>query len=1002
MDKAENLSWLSSPIARHPDRVRRIVIGGLILVVVLSGLASLNPLIGVISSLLILLLAIIVPRPILIVYGLTLALPLTGGLARGAAIPFLRVSQALLVFGFIFLAIARPTRLGKTRLSAIDLAFVLFLLGEAVFPILALYFHGEGLNLTAIDPVYGDTSLQTLLGPVQYYLLYRIVVGAISSQKQVITILKLIFITSIIVSIIGILQELVPAVSRFILAYYPPVSDIYGRITSTLQFYSGLGAYLAFVLILALVCYTARTHVKIAPLLLAATFVFDSIALILTGTFAAWIGLVVGTLVVFVLMRRIPKPIIYIAIGVGLAALIFQPFLSTRLTDELGAGAAQGLLPQSFAFRIMLWKQIFLPAIGQNLLFGYGPSPAVLALWPAEESQYFLTLLRGGLIYFFSYLLLIAVSFYACWRQIKRKERDAGYYVATALFAILVALSVMNISGEYFTYVGGTQILWMLLAIVVATWQLKGLEQSEHEGVVQGVRGKIVPYMYNGLERGARIARPAIANGDNEPLWLAQQATVQGLVPDYNWAGSDHVAWIEQRFGKFRRFLDWRFLKDSVLVGAGSTLARILGLLFSTVLARFLVPDAYGYFRYVTTLAGIITIAASTYPNSFARSLAAHPEDEEELNRYFTNGIVGAILLLGITLLVSIPILQVLHALDIGAISCIIGLAGFYCYLGLARGLNSAWKMSLSYLVNNASMIVALIVVFGFLHIHTAMAAIVIWGLTYLAPLVMELFRSMPLRFRFHLISKHVLLELVRFAIPMIVSSGAFSIWYGIDIILVENLAPGAAGSYAAAKTLGQLYVFVPSAITLVMMPRVAAANLSKSLRYLALGVAVALLVSLTGFAIVDIWGQKIISLIFGRAFIGAYSPLVILSIGMCIASVNTILEGFLIGRGRPQLAAQAMIVAMVSTGVLGYWFVSWRGGVGASLAFTVGAALAALVMQYKTWRFVLKEGKTPAPEGEKAAAPELRQFMDVTDPALAAVTLKMPIQKARKSDREE
>ncbi len=990
MERADNLSWLSSPIAKRVDKVRWLITGGLVLVAVLAGVASFNPLIGVMISLLILLLALVAPRPILIVYGLTLILPLTGGLARGAVIPLLRVSQALLLLGFLLFAVARPTRLGKIRLSAVDLAFLLFVLGEAVFPVLVLYYNGGSLNLNAVDPLYGDSSLQTLLGPIQYYVLYRIVVGVVSSERQIIPILKLTFIASIIVSIIGILQKIVPAVNRFILTYYPPVSDgtdpssTYARITSTLQHYSGLGAYLTFTLILAITCYISRPRLKIAPVLLWATFIFDSIALILTGTFAAWIGLVVGVLVVFVLMRRIPKPIIYIAIGVALAAIIFQPFLSARLNDELGAGAAQGLLPQSLAFRVMLWKDIFLPAIGQNLLFGYGPAPAVLALWPAEESQYFLTLLRGGLFYFFGYLLLIGVAGYACWRHIKRKDKDPGQVVAIALFAILVALSVMNVSGEYFTYVGGTQVLWMLLAIVVATWQLK-------EGV--GTHKERIGGAGGWRKRSAGVGRHnPLGEGrvDNEVFSFAAQS----LLPDYTWSSIYQPEWVGQRFGKLSRFLDWRFLKDSVLVGAGSTIARVLGLLFSTLLARFLVPDDFGFFRYVVTLAGIITIAASTYPNSIARSLAAYPDDEEAQDRYFTNGIVGIVLLLVLTVLVSVPLLAVLHSLNIGAISCIIGLTGFYFYLGLARGVNSAWKMSLTYLINNVALIAALIVVFGFLHIHSAMAAIVIWGLANLAPLAIELFRPMPLRFHFRLISKRVLLEITRFAIPMIVSSGAFAIWFGIDLLLVENLAPNAAGSYAAAKTLGQLYVFVPSAITLVLMPRVAAANLSKSLRYLAGGIFIALLVSLTGFAIVDIWGQKVISLIFGRGYIDAYGPLVILSVGMCIVSVNTVLEGFLIGRGQPNLAAQAMVVAMVSTGVLGYWFVSWRGAIGASLAFTVGAALATVIMQYKTWRFLRKGGNN--------AASEPQQFMDVTDPSLATVTLKKPRQKETTSGTDE
>src|SRR5437868_2188331 len=122
MERASNPPSWSSPAVGRKDSVRSTVVFGLVLVTVLGGLASFNPVIGVLCSVLVLLLAIVMPRPVLVAYGLTLALPLTGGLAREAVISFLRVSQGLLILGFLLFALARPTILGKMRLSAIDLA----------------------------------------------------------------------------------------------------------------------------------------------------------------------------------------------------------------------------------------------------------------------------------------------------------------------------------------------------------------------------------------------------------------------------------------------------------------------------------------------------------------------------------------------------------------------------------------------------------------------------------------------------------------------------------------------------------------------------------------------------------------------------------------------------------------------------------------------------------------------------------------------------------------
>src|SRR5258706_9188931 len=146
MASANSLQKWNSPsansVSKRIDKTRLKIVGGLVVVVVLGSLSAINPQIGVAGGLLILLLAILMPRPMLIVYGLTLALPLTGGLARGAVIPVLRVGQALLILGFIFFVLARPGRLGKSRVSAVDLVFALFVLTQAVFPVLALYYRG--------------------------------------------------------------------------------------------------------------------------------------------------------------------------------------------------------------------------------------------------------------------------------------------------------------------------------------------------------------------------------------------------------------------------------------------------------------------------------------------------------------------------------------------------------------------------------------------------------------------------------------------------------------------------------------------------------------------------------------------------------------------------------------------------------------------------------------------------------------------------------------------
>ena len=220
MENESKVQQWNNPLTKRINTVRpMLLVGGLGLVAVLGGLVGLNPIIGVIGALTLLLLVVVVPRPILIVYGLTFIEPLVGGFARGAVIPFLRLGQAALAVGFVLFILTLPSRQGKSRLTAIDLAFALYFLTAAVFPVMALLYRGDPLVLNTPDTFTGSTGLQILLGPIQYYLLYRIVVASISSKRQIKTVLSLTFASSIIVSVIGVLQKLNVGPIRAFLEY---------------------------------------------------------------------------------------------------------------------------------------------------------------------------------------------------------------------------------------------------------------------------------------------------------------------------------------------------------------------------------------------------------------------------------------------------------------------------------------------------------------------------------------------------------------------------------------------------------------------------------------------------------------------------------------------------------------------------------------------------------------------------------------------------------------
>jgi len=910
------------------NNTQTLLMLALALIVILSSFSVLFPSIAILSSLLVLIIAMIEPRPILIVYVLTLVLPLTGGLARGAIVPIFRLPQALLLLGFFLVLVARASLQGKLRLSSMDLVFGIFLLSEDVLPVLALYYHGDHLN-------FNDSQvIQALLRPFQYYVLYRIVVALVTSEKQIKIVLKLILLTSIFVSIIGILQGIgVGPVKTFLQTYYPPPDNTpayianTSRIGSTTGYYSALGAYLAFTLIIALVCYASQRTLRISPWLIVTTILLDSIALILTGTFTVWIGLAIGGAIVFILNGHLPRMTIFVLIGLALVVIVtvFHSFIIDRLNEQLGASTSQGLVPSSFAYRIRLWKEDTLPIISHNLLFGVGPAPANAF----EDSQYIALLLEGGISYLLGYLLLMGVALAFCWYQIKKGAKDAARQVAIATFAILIAMNIMNISEEYFTYVGASQTFWTLLAIVVASRQISMSENSPAKNDTSSVSYSLIP------------CNEVPSAGRRDDDRTSRRLPVRG----------------RQHFGWLKRLLDWSFVKDSVVVGMGSTISRVLGLLFQMLLAHFLVPNAFGFFRYVVTVSTILAIAVTAAPVSIVRFLAAHPNEKQLQDNYFSNGVVGIGLLLIVSLVISTPLLWLLKALDFGAICCIVGFAAFYGYLGIVRGLNNAWKMGLTYALSNIALILSLIVFVNLFKLRSVSIVLTVYGLSNLIPIiVLECVRPAALRFKLSLISKSVLVELARFAAPLVLATGVYTIWSGIDLVFVENFDPQAVGAYAAAKTVSSAFIFVPSAITMVLLPRVAALGADKSKRYTTWATLITFLASMIGLVIVYVLGHQLIALIFGSRYIAAYLPLLIQCIGMSIYSVYAILEGYIIGRGRPNLSVQALLVALVATVATGFWLTSSFGAVGASISFTIGAVTGTIALVFNIYFFLHKD----------------------------------------------
>src|SRR6185437_7114138 len=93
------------------------------------------------------------------------------------------------------------------------------------------------------------------------------------------------------------------------------------------------------------------------------------------------------------------------------------------------------------------------------------------------------------------------------------------------------------------------------------------------------------------------------------------------------------------------------YLSLSAVSGAGQIVARVLGVLFSVVVARAFGPANFGVVRYAIGVAGITSIVVGPLPTMLSRYLATYRNESKEVDRYFTNGMALIAVILLFTLL---------------------------------------------------------------------------------------------------------------------------------------------------------------------------------------------------------------------------------------------------------------------------------------------------------------------------------------------------------------
>ncbi len=408
------------------------------------------------------------PRPAATGVALAALVPITSGLRRGFPVPGLRVSEALIVVGAVIVLLRVPAGRARPKWTALDWSVAAFTLGGPAIELLDVVTSGRALS---------GSSLQTVAGPVQFLLLYRVIAVSLTGSGAARNAQRALLLASFPVSLLAIAESLGPAAIHNVLVSwtgttvfntngYTPVP----RAASLFPIWLSLAGYLLVPLLLAIALLIAGDTAVLPRWVLITAIVCGFGALVASLTITVFAAAVAGALFLGWRYRRLFRTVaVTCAVGVA-AALPFGALLMQRATAQHQSTTQTGnpYVPQTIAYRVQIWQDQYLPALHGHWATGYGPTYPPNITWAHTESGYITLLLRGGIPY-------LAITAVMLWFVIS--NASFGALVATtperralceAAMALALLQPLINLTFPYLTDGGLPQPLWVVIGLLAA------------------------------------------------------------------------------------------------------------------------------------------------------------------------------------------------------------------------------------------------------------------------------------------------------------------------------------------------------------------------------------------------------------------------------------------------------------------------------------------------------------------------------------------------------
>jgi len=444
---------------------------GALSVMGVAGLGALSPVLGGLAVIGVSVSLWLAQRPILLALIAVIVVPVSSGLRRGLPLPGLRLSEVLTVFSAVVVLGLAARVIPGPRWRLWDVAALAYCGGALAF----------GLLDAALQQVpITSNDLQTMVGPMQFFLLYRTAAAAFPTAALRAMAMRMLLLFSIPVSALAALQEVGPPIFQQIAlsitgttVFDTPGWDPVRRATSFFPIWHALAGYLIVVSLLAVGLLLRGDRTVLSSFWLVVVLAGALVGLVFSLTATPVIGLLVGVLFIGMLCRRLGLVLTWLFVGTVVALAAFFPLVSERITAQSTATpatptAGSSFLPQTIQYRLDVWAQQYLPALRGNWVNGFGPADPPGIAWTHTESGYLTLVLRGGLGYVAIGCLLVYLSWRAGKALMSLSRLPSELALSATVMALAAVLFVINLTFPYLTASGMPQPMWILWGLVAA------------------------------------------------------------------------------------------------------------------------------------------------------------------------------------------------------------------------------------------------------------------------------------------------------------------------------------------------------------------------------------------------------------------------------------------------------------------------------------------------------------------------------------------------------